>query len=137
VKELAQPRRGVVRWGGMDETPALDHERLDVYRCATDFLRFALRACAAVPRGDGELRDQLRRAAISIPLNIAEGSGKTSIADRSRYFSIARGSALECGALLDVLRLTGAVAEPDGQDAKKLLARIVSMLTRLCRASSC
>ena len=121
----------------MDETPALDHERLDVYRCATEFLRFALRACAAVPRGDAELRDQLRRAAMSVPLNIAEGSGKASVADRARYFSVARGSALECGALVDVLRLTGAVAEPDAQSAKKLLARIVAMLTRLSRASSC
>ena len=120
----------------MDDEGRLDHERLDVYRCATEFLRFALGACAAVPRGDADLRDQLRRAALSIPLNIAEGSGKTSVADRARFFAIARGSALECGALVDVLQLTGAVLEPDALTAKRLLSRIVAMLTRLCRPST-
>jgi four helix bundle protein len=89
-----------------------------------------------VPRGDADLRDQLRRAALSIPLNIAEGSGKTGMADRARFFAIARGSALECGALVDVLQLTGAVLDLDAHDAKRLLARIVAMLTRLCRPST-
>jgi four helix bundle protein len=120
----------------VNDIPCLDHERLDVYQCAIEFLRFALRSCAAVPRGDGDLRDQLRRAALSVPLNIAEGSGKTSTVDRARFFAIARGSALECGALVDVLQLTGAVPDPDAHSAKRLLARIVAMLTRLCRPST-
>jgi four helix bundle protein len=120
----------------VDDIPCLDHERLDVYRCAIEFLRFAIRACAAVPRGDAEVRDQLRRAALSIPLNIAEGSGKTGAPDRARFFAIARGSALECGALVDVLQLTGAVLDLDAHEAKRLLARIVAMLTRLCRPST-
>jgi len=43
------------------------------------------------------------RASQSIALTIAEGNGKTAKADRRRYFEIARGSALECAAIQDVL----------------------------------
>ncbi|MBM4321616.1 MAG: four helix bundle protein, partial [Deltaproteobacteria bacterium] len=42
---------------------------------------------------------QLRRASISTPVNIAEGSGKTKEPDQQRYYAIARGSAMECAAL--------------------------------------
>jgi four helix bundle protein len=55
----------------------------------------------SLPPGHGEIRDQLRRASLSIPLNIAESSGKTRTADQQRFFSIARGSTMECAALVD------------------------------------
>ena len=51
--------------------------------------------------------DQLDRASTSIPLNIAEGNGKFTGADRCRYFDNAHGSALECAAALDVLVAKG------------------------------
>jgi len=55
----------------MERSP-LDFERLDVYRCAIDFLALAVRITTHMPRGHGDLRDQLRRASTSIPLNVAE-----------------------------------------------------------------
>src|SRR5580704_11662821 len=56
---------------GMDmDRPLLDFERLDVYRCAIEFLALAVRVTGRVPRGHADLRDQLRRASTSIPLNI-------------------------------------------------------------------
>ena len=70
----------------------LDHENLDVYRCAIEFLAFAFEVTSSLPRGEGELRDQLKRAAISVVLDIAEGIGKPTVADRARYHAIARGS---------------------------------------------
>ena len=45
------------------DRPLLDFERLDVYRCAIDFLALAVRVTAHMPRGQADLRDQLRRAA--------------------------------------------------------------------------
>jgi four helix bundle protein len=48
--------------------------------------------------------DQLGRASFSVPLNIAEGSGKFSKADRKNYFTTSRASVFECVAILDILR---------------------------------
>jgi four helix bundle protein len=117
----------------MSETPYLDHENLDVYRCGIDFLVLATRVCAGLPRGEADLRDQLRRAASSIPLNIAESCGKPGGPDRVRFLSIARGSALECGAILDVGAALQIVDEATVARGKALLARIVAMLTRMTR----
>ena len=111
----------------------VDFERLDVYRRAIEFLALAVRVTAHMPRGQADLRDQLRRASTSIPLNIAEASGKTGAADRARFHAIARGSALECAAILDVLHLLGAANLGDVEQGKLLLARVVSMLSKMCR----
>jgi four helix bundle protein len=111
----------------------LDYERLDVYRCAIEHLAFLFKAIPRVPRGYSALVDQWRRAAMSVPLNIAEAVGKTSTADRNNRYAIARGEAMECGAIIDVIRLIDAVPEPEVTAARQLLVRIVGMLTRLCR----
>lgn len=73
------------------------------------------------------------RASQAIPLNIAEGNGKATEGDRRRYFEIARASALECGAIQDVLAVCGALSAEENAEAKIVLDRIVAMLTRLGR----
>ena len=75
----------------------LDYEKLDVYQCAIEHMAFVFRVIPAVPRGYAALIDQWRRAAMSVPLNIAEAVGKKSEADRSNRYAIARGEAMECG----------------------------------------
>jgi four helix bundle protein len=80
--------------------------------------------------------DQLDRASTSIPLNIAEGNGKFTGADRCRFFDIARGSALECAASLDVLRSKGRCSEEAILPGKDRLWSIVSMLVALIKANS-
>ncbi len=111
----------------------LAHEKLDVYRCSIEFFSLAIRLAQAIPRGESEMRDQLRRAAMSIPLNIAEGSGKVTTADRQRFYAIARGSTSECSAILDVGALSGWFVPEATQQGKILLVRLVSMLTKMLR----
>ena len=111
----------------------LDYEKLDVYRCAIEHLAFVFRSMPAIPRGYSALVDQWRRAAMSVPLNIAEAVGKTSEADRSNRYAIARGEAMECGAIIDVVRLLGVISDSELAEAKRLLIRIVGMLSKLCR----
>ena len=111
----------------------LDHEKLDAYRCSIEFLAKALDVLGQLPRGHAALSDQLRRAAMSVPLNIAEGAGKVTQNERAHFHRIARGSAMECGAIIDVVRLMDVVPEEQLVDAKSLLVRIVSMLSKMCR----
>ena len=103
--------------------------RLDVYRCAITFLSLAAPLAERAPRGFSSLSDQLRRAALSIPLHIAEGSGKFD-KDERRYFGIARGSALECAAIVDAFEALGAAAEAELAKPRDLRERIVSRRTR-------
>ena len=111
----------------------LSFQRLDVYKCAIEFLALSTRLLATVPRGNGPLTDQLRRAALSVPLNIAEGAGRTTDADGARHYAIARGSAMECAAIIDALHVLRFIDETAHSEAIGVLARIVAMTTKLCR----
>ena len=111
----------------------LAYERMDVYKCAIEFLGLSARVLDTIPKGNAGLADQLKRAALSIPLNIAESSGKTSTPDRRRFCAIARGSAMECSAILDACRVLSLVDDKMVDEGKGLLVRIVSMLTKMCR----
>jgi len=125
-----QDRLDVRASGHSDDVPLLDFEKLDVYRVALEFQ--ALASSIRLPAGRRELRDQLDRAALSIVLNTAEGAGRVGAADKARFFAMARGSAMECAAVLDVLRATGSAPRDVCTRGRSLLVRIVQMHTRLC-----
>ena len=78
---------------GMDH---LDHENLDVYRCSLEFLALVFHLLVRLPRGEREIRDQLKRAAMSIPLNIAEGAGKRTGRASIRSRAAPRWNAARC-----------------------------------------
>ncbi len=114
----------------MAET-TFDHERLDVYRLSIDYVAFSCRLAKSLASVNRPARDQWLRAAQSIPLNISEGNGKQSLKDKNRFFEIARGSALECASIHDVLCVCDAINYESNLRGKTDLKRIVSMLTRL------
>ena len=111
----------------------LSFQRLDVYRCAVEVLALAVELTARLPKGYGALADQFRRAALSAPWNIAEAAGRASQADAARHYAIARGSAMECAAIVDALALLSVTTSEEHRKATDLLARMVAMLTKLCR----
>jgi four helix bundle protein len=113
----------------------LDHEKLDVYQKALEFITWTVPLLDNLPAG-ASVRNQLDRASTSIPLNIAEGNGKFTSADRCRFFDIARGSALESAACLDVMVAKGFMEKADVQPGKDILVQVVSMLFGLIRANS-
>jgi len=80
-----------------------DFERLEVYQKAKEQNKEILGYLRNNKQIDSYIRDQLKRASISIIINIAEGSGKFSKADKKNYYTISRGSVYECVSLLEIL----------------------------------
>ena len=112
-----------------------DHERLDVYQESIAFCGWVGDLLNQIT-AKAAAKDQLDRASTSLPLNIAEGNGKFSDADRSRFLEIARGSALECAACLDVLVVRKIIARERIVPAKEQLVRIVNMLMGMLKRFS-
>ncbi len=85
----------------MDEEK-FDFENLKVYQKAVEYVDFVYQATRHFPRSEiFSLTDQFRRASISIPLNIAEGSGGSKV-EFNRFLKIARRSARECIAITEI-----------------------------------
>ena len=109
----------------------MDHEKLDVYQVSLDFASWAYELCKKLNGLDRFARDQLIRASQSIVLNIAEGCGRASSADKTHFMRIASGSARECGAVLDILCKSSVINSDSWNKGKTLLKRIVSMLKKM------
>jgi four helix bundle protein len=80
-----------------------DFEKLEVYKKAKELnkeILFFLRENKLI---DNYIREQLKRASISVVINIAEGSGKFSKADKRNFYTISRGSVYECVSLLEII----------------------------------
>ena len=110
--------------------PYFDHEKLKVYQSAIRFVTWSTDLLAEIS-AKAAAKDQLDRASTSVPLNIAEGNGKFAIRDRCRFLDIARGSALESAACLDVLVAKRLVQESTIRPGKEQLLEVVSMLIGL------
>jgi len=113
----------------------LDHEKLEVYQASLAFVAWLEPVLRKLPKSLS-VTDQLDRASTSIALNIAEGNGKFTGADRCRYFDNARGSALESAAALDVLVAKGQCPGEQVRPGKDRLWSIVSMRVGLIKANS-
>ena len=108
------------------ETSSL--HRFDAYRHAIDFRRTVVQW---LPLKRTELSDQLDRASISSVLNVAEGAGRSTPRERARHYTIARGSALESLACLDLLDLERGA--PRTAEARATLRRLLMVLSGLIR----
>ncbi len=88
-----------------------------------------------MPKGDRFLADQLRRAATSILLNIAEGNGRWHKNDRAHFFAIARGSGFECAAILHLCKDKGLLSDSEYFAFTSELEEICKMLSGLLKAA--
>ncbi len=110
----------------------LDHEKLDVYQISIEFTALAVKIAESIPTGCTSLADQLKSASLSIPFNIAEGCGNAGKKNKKKLYSVARESAIECGAILDVCSVIKTELKGLVKEGKSLLTRIVEMLTKMC-----
>ena len=111
-----------------------DFQKLEVYKKAKKFHLTCKDVILTRPL-DNYVKDQLGRASFSVPLNIAEGSGKFSKADRRNYFTTSRASAMECVAIADILAETGVLNKNEFEDiilqADELSRMLYAMIKNL------
>ena len=112
-----------------------DHEKLEAYRKALAFAQWAEVILERVPKS-AAVHNQLDRARTSIVLNIPEGNGRFTPADRCKFFDIARGSGLESAGCLDLIFIKKLLSEAELNEGKTLLRDIISLLVGLIRSNS-
>ena len=118
----------------MDRRRRNDLHQLDVYRCALELYRTIGRMVAQFPRGEADLRSQMRRASRSVPFNIGEGVGKRGKA-RAAAYEIALGEAKELTVALDCVEIDRYAPVEEIVAAQDLVDRICAMLTKLIRST--
>jgi len=113
----------------------LDSERFEfqnwpVYKAAVRFGKSAQELSVSLSKtGNRQLVDQLRRASQSIPLNIAEGSGRHTTKDKMNFFRVARGSVFECVAIIDLSHDMGLVDFETKSQLEISLSQLGKMLS--------
>jgi four helix bundle protein len=120
----------------MSLLPVLHHRELIVWQRAMELLRESYRIARRLPREElFGLSSQMRRAAVSIPSNVAEGHARAHRGDFAHHLSIARGSLAEVGTLLDAREQLGLVAAPEllkaRDQADQVRRMLATMITRL------
>lgn len=108
-----------------------NHQRLKCYEYALDAARKVPALINRWPTGYSYLEDQLKRAASSVVLNIAEGNYRQSLKERARFFVIARASAGEVSSILDIAQAYHLISDEDYGMLQDKLLSIVKMLYHL------
>jgi len=103
-----------------------DHEHLRVYQSSIEFVAWLEGLYPEIDR-KVSAHDHLVRASASVPVNIAEASGKFSMNERRQFVDTAYGSSLECSACLDVLCILACISPAMAQTGKGQLYAIVSI----------
>ncbi len=111
-----------------------DIHRLDVYRCALDLYRSVGQMVAQFPRGEADLRSQMRRASRSVPFNIGDGVGKRG-RGRAAAYGVALGEAKELIVALDCVEIDELAPIYKVIAAQDLADRVAAMLTKLIRST--
>ena len=111
----------------------LNHQKLQVYTASRGFVLECYRLTKSLPSDEKfGMITQIRRAALSAHLNVAEGSSRKSEVERKRYYEVARGSAIESDAALDVAEdlgyLRNITVEKLGQSMIKCFKLLTGMI---------
>ncbi len=110
----------------------LNHKKASFYRISLQLVASVYSTMKKV--SDDEkfgLTSQIKRAAISIPLNIAEGSSRKSIPERKRFYEIARSSAVELDTGLEILLSTGLIKSDDLEEIAPILKDCFRQLSNI------
>ena len=110
----------------------LNHKNLDVYKAARELLKLSYQITKKLPPEEKfNLSSQIKRSALSVILNIAEGSSRKSQVERKRFYQISRSSVIEIDAAAEVIIDLGYLKEDDLRSIGIFLNKTFSMLTKM------
>lgn len=122
-------------WRDADEAVmAFDHHKLQVHQRALDALETCDEIVQHLPKGRAHLRDQIERSATSVVANIAEGTGEFSPKEKARFYRMARRSAIEVAAWLEITARRREAPEAKLNEALGQLEQVVAMLVALIKS---
>lgn len=114
--------------------PKYTYKSLDAYKEAKTLVLQVYSLLKQFPKEEQyALCDQLRRAVISVPSNIAEGSGRTSAKDQAHFFEMAFGSLMEVNCQIDIAHDLGYISKDDVENIEKHVKSISALLSGLRR----
>jgi len=112
----------------------LNHQKLDVFVVAKSFTLECYKFSKLLPTEERYIMvQQIRRAALSVYLNMAEGCSRKSVAERRRFFEISRGSIIEIDAILDLCTELNYSKKESIQTLGEFMQRTFSMLSKMLR----
>jgi four helix bundle protein len=110
----------------------LNHQQLDTYSVAKKLVIEIYKTTIALPNEERyALRSQIRRATVSVYLNISEGASRSSSRDEKRFYEISRGSLVELDAALEICVELGYFTKDQLQEVGSLMLRTFQMLSKL------
>ena len=110
----------------------MNFEKLRVYQQSLDLVDLIYKITKAFPKAElYGITSQLRRAVISIPLNIAEGQGRGSSAENKNFLLIAKGSIYELTALIEICYRQKLITETQKMKLRKKLISILKQINKL------
>ena len=115
-------------------TKKYNYKDLDLYKAAKELVLNVYALLRKFPKEEQyALCDQLRRAVISIPSNLAEGSGRTSAKDQAHFFEMAFGSLMEVDCQIDIAQDLGYVSSEELEVVSKQINQVAALLSGMRR----
>jgi four helix bundle protein len=112
----------------------LAHKQMDIYVVSKSFIIACYKLTTTFPPQERfNMTQQIRRAALSVQLNIAEGSSRRSETERKRFYEIARGSIIEIDAAIDIAIELEYINKMEITELGELMIRCFQMLTKLIK----
>jgi four helix bundle protein len=110
----------------------LAHTKLDVFSSGKNLVLSCYKISKLLPQDERfNMTQQLRRAALSVQLNIAEGSSRKSDIERRRFYEISRGSIIEIDTILDIAEELEYFKKEDLMQTGDLIIKTFQMLSKM------
>jgi four helix bundle protein len=110
----------------------LAHTKLDVFKVSREFVLNCYKETKLFPNEEKfALTQQIRRAALSVHLNLAEGSSRKSLTERKRFYEISRGSIIEVDTAFDIAIELGYISKDKLEQLGNLLIRSFQMISKM------